>query len=133
MAIQTTTIQREFRYNGIKLSDVATTKTPDQIRMIYAMQYPELLNAVVEGPVTKSGVSVYTFSRAAGSKGAGHLVGLKRLLKDQGDDAHSPLAKASTETIKENQKCLTIVQAIVNDRASSTPILPDSMSYSRFG
>lgn len=63
-------INRSFKYNSVTLPDPNPALGPDQIREFYATQYPELNNAVVEGPVTKSGVATYTFTRAAGAKGA---------------------------------------------------------------
>ena len=69
MALEATTLRREFKYNGMTLADPAIGKTPDQVRVFYARMYPELTTAVVEGPVTKSGIATYTFLKAAGSKG----------------------------------------------------------------
>lgn len=69
MALQSTVITRKFTYNGISLGDPAPGKDPDQIRIFYATQFPELLTAIVEGPVTKGGVATYTFQRAVGTKG----------------------------------------------------------------
>lgn len=63
-------ITRKFTYNGVSLADPNPDLGPEQIREFYAMQYPELNNAVVEGPVTKDTVATYTFARAAGAKGA---------------------------------------------------------------
>ena len=63
-------ITRSFKYNSVTLPDPNPALGPDQIREFYATQYPELNNAVVEGPTTKSGVATYTFTRAAGAKGA---------------------------------------------------------------
>lgn len=63
-------ITRSFKYNSVTLPDPNPSLGPDQIREFYATQYPELNNAVVEGPTTKSGVATYTFTRAAGAKGA---------------------------------------------------------------
>lgn len=63
-------ITRSFKYNSVTLPDPNPSLGPDQIREFYATQYPELNNAVVEGPATKSGVATYTFTRAAGAKGA---------------------------------------------------------------
>lgn len=51
------------------LADPAPGKDPDQIRIFFANQFPELLTAVVEGPSTKAGVATYNFQRAVGSKG----------------------------------------------------------------
>lgn len=63
-------ITRSFKYNSVTLPDPNPSLGPEQIREFYATQYPELNNAVVEGPTTKSGVATYTFTRAAGAKGA---------------------------------------------------------------
>ena len=62
-------ITRSFKYNSVTLPDPNPALGPDQIREFYATQYPELNNAVVEGPVTKNAVATYTFTRAAGAKG----------------------------------------------------------------
>jgi PRTRC genetic system protein C len=64
-------ITRKFKYNSIDLGDPNPALGPDQVREFYASQYPELNNAVVEGPVTKNAVATFTFARAAGAKGAG--------------------------------------------------------------
>ena len=69
MALQATLITRKFKYNGMNLADPSPEKTPDQVRVFYAMQFPELINSVIDGPVTQGGQSTYTFTRAVGSKG----------------------------------------------------------------
>jgi PRTRC genetic system protein C len=63
-------ITRSFRYNSLTHPDPNPTLDPEQVRELYAAQYPELNNAVVEGPVTSNAVATYTFIRAAGAKGA---------------------------------------------------------------
>lgn len=63
-------IIRSFRYNSITLPDPNPALGPEQVREFYASQYPELNNAVVEGPVTRNAVASYTFTRAAGAKGS---------------------------------------------------------------
>jgi len=63
-------ITRKFKYNSIDLADPNPALGPDQVREFYASHYPELNNAVVEGPVTKDAVATFTFARAAGAKGA---------------------------------------------------------------
>lgn len=62
-------ITRSFRYNSITLPDPNPALGPEQVREFYASQYPELNNAVVEGPTTRNAVATYTFTRAAGAKG----------------------------------------------------------------
>ena len=69
MALQSQVLLRKFHYNGMRLTDPNPEKTVDQVRAFFALQFPELLNAVVEGPVTKNGEMTYTFQRATGSKG----------------------------------------------------------------
>lgn len=133
MALQAVSIQREFKYNGMTLTDPSPSKTPDQVRVFFAAQYPELTNAVVEGPVTKSGKSTYTFARAAGSKGASQLASLQRIAVEGLSDKGSPLHGATISNLKENFQCSQVASAIMNNPPSLTPILPRAESYSRFG
>ena len=62
-------VVREFKYNGVTLKDPAPTMPVAKVQGFYARQYPELTNAVVEGPVTSKGKAVYTFRKSAGAKG----------------------------------------------------------------
>lgn len=133
MAIATTEVVRSFRYNGMTLADPAPDKTPEQVMEIYGFRYRELLNAVVEGPVTNKGVATYTFARAAGSKGLSNLTEMRRIAQGTAAEKHSPLERATVADIKENKACSTIVQTVVNSRAAAAPILPGSTAYSRFG
>lgn len=126
-------LTRVFKYNGITLSDPASDKTPDQVRLIYAFQYPELTNALIEGPVTKAGVSTYTFARAAGSKGVGHLLAMRAIRARTTTGAKTPVESASPNSIQENKQCSKTVHAVVNNRARSTVVQPDPSSFSRFG
>ncbi len=68
--LQVVDITRKFKYNSIDLADPNPALGPDQVREFYASQYQELNLAVVEGPETKNSVATYTFTRAAGAKGA---------------------------------------------------------------
>lgn len=133
MTIATADVVRSFRYNGMTLADPAPDKTPEQVMKIYGFQYPELLNAVVEGPVTNKGVSTYSFVRAAGSKGVSNLTAIRRIAQGTTADKQSPLERATVAEIKENKACSSIVQTVVNNRAAAAPILPESSAYSRFG
>lgn len=72
--MQVLEIERKFKYNSVTLPDPNPSLSPDQIREFYATQFPELNNAVVEGPITKGRVATWTFTRAAGAKGAGSQV-----------------------------------------------------------
>lgn len=67
--MEVTTLKRVFKYNGMNLLDPGSHLSPDGVREFHAICYPELLVAVVEGPVTKGTTSTYTFIKAVGSKG----------------------------------------------------------------
>ena len=69
MALIAKTISRTFKFNGMNLTDPSAEMDIESVKRFYANQYPELLNSVVEGPVTKNAVSTYTFIRAVGAKG----------------------------------------------------------------
>lgn len=69
MAIQVSSIKRVFRYNGVTLQDPGPTMSLAAVQALFAPQFPELTNAVIEGPVTKGNTATYTFTRAVGSKG----------------------------------------------------------------
>jgi PRTRC genetic system protein C len=62
-------LTRKFKYNGIDLQDPNPGMSAEEVRELYAMQFPELNNAVVEGPVTTGTEQTFTFVRAVGSKG----------------------------------------------------------------
>lgn len=62
-------LQREFAYNGIKLPDPGAQLSPEQVREIHAIAYPELTTAAIEGPEVLAGKAVYRFVRAIGAKG----------------------------------------------------------------
>lgn len=68
--MQVVSLTRKFTYNSIELADPNPVLTPEQVKEIYQPDYPELLNSLIEGPVTKNGVAVYRFTRAVGAKGA---------------------------------------------------------------
>lgn len=91
--MQVIEIKRSFAYNGIKLLDPNPAIGPDQVREFFASQYPELNNAVVEGPVTKNGTATYTFARAAGAKGA---TASDAVTRKGGMSARAALEAAST-------------------------------------
>ncbi|WP_201451622.1 PRTRC system protein C [Hydrogenophaga sp. BPS33] len=67
--MQVINLTRKYRYNSLTLPDPNEAMTPDQVREFYATQFPELNNAVIEGPVTENGVATWSFIRAAGAKG----------------------------------------------------------------
>ena len=67
--MQKVLLTRRFAYNGIKLSDPNPALSPEEVRQLFVPQYTELMNAVIEGPVTEGDTLTYTFRRAAGAKG----------------------------------------------------------------
>lgn len=69
MALKVETLTRAFSYAGIELPDPGAQFTPEQVKGFYAPVYPELNNAQVHGPETRSGKLIYTFKRNVETKG----------------------------------------------------------------
>ena len=75
MALNITTFKREFVYEKdgekINLPDPGNHVTADKVPDFYSVQYPELINAKIEGPKldNDNSVAVYTISVKAGTKG----------------------------------------------------------------
>ncbi len=67
--MQVTPIVREFCFNGIRLPDVNSSIPVEEVRSIYATQYPDITTASISGPELVNGKMRYTFERAIGSKG----------------------------------------------------------------
>jgi PRTRC genetic system protein C len=63
------TLKRTFTFNGINLQDPNPQYTVEQVKDFFIAIYPDLLNAEIEGPVTKGETLAYTFKRAVGTKG----------------------------------------------------------------
>lgn len=64
-----TRLKRSFEFNGVKLSAPNENMTIEQIRDLYATQFPEIATATVTGPEAVGDKLVYRFFRAIGSKG----------------------------------------------------------------
>lgn len=65
---------RRFLFNGMELTDIDPSMSPEQIRDIYAATYGELNNAKVKGPDTTKDadgneVKTFTFVRNVGHLG----------------------------------------------------------------
>lgn len=60
---------RAFNYNGVDLPDPAPGMSTEDVRDLYSATYPELATATIEGPEVRGERLVYTFRRAAGTKG----------------------------------------------------------------
>lgn len=69
MGIQVTALDREYRYNGIKLPDPDPAMHPEAARDYYAMMYPELVKATVSEPKHEGDKVIYEFINAVRTKG----------------------------------------------------------------
>jgi PRTRC genetic system protein C len=69
MALTVTRMTRIFQFQGIRLPDPNPAMSVDEVKALYAAQYPELATAVVNGPEAAGDKMRYTFERAIGSKG----------------------------------------------------------------
>lgn len=69
MAIQVTSLERSFSYNGVSLPDPGAALTLKQVRDVYSAAFPEIVSASIEGPEQKNGKLLYVFRKAVGSKG----------------------------------------------------------------
>jgi len=62
-------MSRGFTYNGVKLPDPDPRMTPEEVKIIYSHQYPELATAAITGPEASGENLQYSFVRAIGTKG----------------------------------------------------------------
>lgn len=62
-------LPRVFVHNAARLPDPDPALTPDEVRVSYAPNYPDLHTATVKGPEHVDGERVYTFARGIGVKG----------------------------------------------------------------
>ena len=69
MSLTVSKMTRIFQFQGIRLPDPNPTMSVDEVKALYAVQYPELATAVVNGPEAVGDKMRYTFDRAIGSKG----------------------------------------------------------------
>lgn len=67
--LETRPVIRSFRFNKRVLPDPNPRLTPEQVKDLYAAQFPELASAAIEGPELKDGQQVYGFVRQVGTKG----------------------------------------------------------------
>lgn len=61
---------RVFRYGALELEDPDSHMTVDEVKDFWGDVYPELTQAVTEGPEYKDDRAEYTFRRAVGTKGS---------------------------------------------------------------
>jgi PRTRC genetic system protein C len=64
-------LSRHFEFNGPRLPDIDPNLRPDEIRILYSHQYPDIATASITGPQAVGDKLVYRFTRAIGSKGWG--------------------------------------------------------------
>ncbi len=133
MAIASKVLTRVFKYQSLTLPDPGPDKTPEQVKAMYSGPYPELATAVVEGPQTKGDTSTYTFTRAVGTKGAGHIQALRAIARGEPKVESNPLNGATVSQIEEAKACSKIAQAITSQPLASTPITPPASAFSLYG
>lgn len=69
MSLTANPVQRIFSYAGRVLPDLNRAMSPDEIKASYAVHYPELATASINGPEAVGDKLRYEFVRALGSKG----------------------------------------------------------------
>jgi PRTRC genetic system protein C len=63
------TLLREFSFNGVRLPDPNPKLMVDEVRNLYAIAYPDITTAAIEGPEAVGDKLIYRFSRSIGTKG----------------------------------------------------------------
>jgi len=63
-------LERQFFYNQIPLPDPDPSISAKEVCEFYSDTYPELAQALIEGPELTEEGEVYTFRKAVGNKGA---------------------------------------------------------------
>ena len=69
MTLTVTKMTRIFQFQGVRLPDPNPEMSVEEVKALYAAQYPELATAVVNGPEAAGDKMRYTFERVIGSKG----------------------------------------------------------------
>jgi PRTRC genetic system protein C len=67
--LKTSSLAREFMFNGSRIPDPAPQMSVDQVRELLTPSYPEIATATLTGPEDTGTSLRYSFSRAIGSKG----------------------------------------------------------------
>jgi PRTRC genetic system protein C len=60
---------RTFAYSSITLPDPNPRLSPEEVKTLFAAQYPELVTAAINGPEVVGDKLRYEFVRAIGAKG----------------------------------------------------------------
>ncbi len=62
-------LSRCFEFNGMRLPDPDPKLPVEDVRALYAHQYPDIATAAITGPEAVGDKLRYQFTRAIGSKG----------------------------------------------------------------
>ena len=62
-------LSRYFEFNSARLPDPNPTLSVEEVRALYAHQYPDIATAAITGPEAIGDKLRYSFTRAIGSKG----------------------------------------------------------------
>jgi PRTRC genetic system protein C len=62
-------LARCFEFNGVRLPDPNPKLSVEEVRSLYAHQYPDIATAAITGPEAIGDNLRYQFTRAIGSKG----------------------------------------------------------------
>ena len=68
--MKVTKMVREFSYGGARLPDPNVDMEVEQVRSLYATQFPEIATATLTGPDAVGDKLVYRFERAIEIRGA---------------------------------------------------------------
>ena len=137
--MQVINIERKFKYNSVSLPDPNPALSPDQVREFYATQYPELNNAVVEGPETKAQVATWTFTRAAGAKGAGReapaqsAVDVVRNARETKGSSHAEALSQAARQAGHGRAGALIAQVTQRRSAQEVPLHMPTAAYGIWG
>jgi len=67
--METRILNRIFEFCGQKLPDPDPKLAPEEVRNLYAHQFPDIATAAITGPEAVGDKLRYQFTRAIGSKG----------------------------------------------------------------
>ena len=67
--MQTSVINREFTWNGVKICDPGHHLSPEEVRAVLATMYPDIATATITGPEAVGDKLLYRMVAAIGTKG----------------------------------------------------------------
>ena len=130
MSVTVHELKRTFQYDKKTLPDPDPKMSPEEVKSYYSARYPELTQAIIEGPEYENDKATYTFSRSVGTKGA---IGGERLAKTMTLSGLVRDGMASyLETVhpdRKEEQCLTGHQSEKLHRillSGERPVLPKS-------